>query len=1182
MKKNYTSFVGIALTVASVVFSGSVSAKNGLDKATMEKLKGNPSILSAPGMSHFDFPALGGTVRDTRISPQADTDGINTIGPASVWGTLNGPDGNEWLYFQENVIREGTYSNIESSTITVYDFSSEQVGQFTLNIPEDQAVNDIQVFGYVTSNFFDNNSSTYEITVYFNQIIDYTIHGRIEAYSLDGTQVGTFAGSSALYYSNTANYSTYQRYLFVNNETVDGVETTNINVYAPVSWQNDAPVLEHTFSIPTDNLYYSDGPYANVYFIDDQPYFVISHYENPYMTYGESWEMEVTPDNNYLIDVYDENFEEVASLKIPVAQGTGDALYTFYTFGYFSYNDLCRGTYSGDEQLNFIVSRYDYVVSSDDYLFNFDVYNEAGEIIATIGEDVYQWKMLSDIEGKSSQVALMRNASSGESIEMVDLPSCQSVTTFPGTLNGDLLSTAFDRYPVNDTYQYVFGLGNGYDDGNGNVITRIGWYNIDTSLDHFVDINLGPNAVYASHQFVSGTLNPYLFNTDNLHEYIFIAIIGQEDGTNETMLCIANDNGEIIRQFDSDPEKGDYNFGYLSNANASGEVHLFIGRVNDNRQYTVDVYALPFSKFEGGGTGTAEDPYIISTPGDLDQIRHTPSAHYALGNDLDMNNFYGSFNPIDDFSGSLDGRGHNIDNLSIDASEMYSGLFQGVYATDVTIKDITFNNAVVNITPSCSNAGVVAGYVASAGSGSIISNIHVNNAVISADNSFNGGIGGIVGMLTSYSSVEGCSVNNILIDAPSAQSVGGIVGETRTSSSISASRASGIINAGYEIGGILGTGGTGYSVSDCYADFQISGGNTIGGIVGRSARSTAITTPSEDPENPDASEIQGYASAIQNCYATGSINATESDFSGNFSVGGIAGSITSKWTNTDVCDYSIYNCLAALDEINIPEGEESRAVGRIIGFTIADEEYLEDEEVLTESGLVNNYALASMTLNGTTITSDDATSVAGADVASDALTTEFFTETLAFAYGNTNEAPWKETSELPILYFEERAMGLTIALTSESATINGLATVVATVEGASADRVVFTSSDTEIAEVIAISIDGNTATATIRCHSIGNVEITASIDGLSESCSLAVSSVNDIVVGDGSSIKIYSAGGNIYALSATHIDVYSLSGSIVAQADGEVVETGSTAAGIYVVVATDDAGNRAVQKVIVK
>ena len=284
MKKNYTSFVGIALTVASVVFSGSVSAKNGLDKATMEKLKGNPSILSAPGMSHFDFPALGGTVRDTRISPQADTDGINTIGPASVWGTLNGPDGNEWLYFQENVIREGTYSNIESSTITVYDFSSEQVGQFTLNIPEDQAVNDIQVFGYVTSNFFDNNSSTYEITVYFNQIIDYTIHGRIEAYSLDGTQVGTFAGSSALYYSNTANYSTYQRYLFVNNETVDGVETTNINVYAPVSWQNDAPVLEHTFSIPTDNLYYSDGPYANVYFIDDQPYFVISRYENPYMT----------------------------------------------------------------------------------------------------------------------------------------------------------------------------------------------------------------------------------------------------------------------------------------------------------------------------------------------------------------------------------------------------------------------------------------------------------------------------------------------------------------------------------------------------------------------------------------------------------------------------------------------------------------------------------------------------------------------------------------------------------------------------------------------------------------------------------------------------------------------------------------------------------------------------------
>ena len=193
------------------------------------------------------------------------------------------------------------------------------------------------------------------------------------------------------------------------------------------------------------------------------------------MQYGDNYEMEMTPDNNYLVKVYDGEYQEVASLSVPVTNSGGDALYTMYTFGYFSYDDLCRGTYSDDERFNFIITRYDYIVSNDSFVYNFDVYDEDGERIAVIGEGVTLWKQLSDIDGQPVQVALMRGSNGNdEAIQMVNLPSCEVVTTFPGVLDGNLLSTSFDRYPVRNTYQYVFGLGDGIYGEDGGIVHDVG------------------------------------------------------------------------------------------------------------------------------------------------------------------------------------------------------------------------------------------------------------------------------------------------------------------------------------------------------------------------------------------------------------------------------------------------------------------------------------------------------------------------------------------------------------------------------------------------------------------------------------------------------------------------------------------------------------------------------------
>lgn len=71
-----------------------------------------------------------------------------------------------------------------------------------------------------------------------------------------------------------------------------------------------------------------------------------------------------------------------------------------------------------------------------------------------------------------------------------------------------------------------------------------------------------------------------------------------------------------------------------------------------------------------GGSGTVEDPYIISTAEQLDAIRDNHSASYRLANDIDLTNYidkkYGTegWKPIgggDDsysFDGNFDGNGY--------------------------------------------------------------------------------------------------------------------------------------------------------------------------------------------------------------------------------------------------------------------------------------------------------------------------------------------------------------------------------------------------------------------------------------------------------------------------------------------------------------------------------------------
>ncbi|MCG8540949.1 MAG: peptidase M26, partial [Clostridia bacterium] len=93
------------------------------------------------------------------------------------------------------------------------------------------------------------------------------------------------------------------------------------------------------------------------------------------------------------------------------------------------------------------------------------------------------------------------------------------------------------------------------------------------------------------------------------------------------------------------------------------------------------------------GTGIVNDPYIVTTGEELNEIKNNLSAHYRLGNDIDLGNV--EWEPIGiqtmAFTGVLDGAGYKISNLKIyQPQENYIGLFG--YIDSATIKDLKVEN----------------------------------------------------------------------------------------------------------------------------------------------------------------------------------------------------------------------------------------------------------------------------------------------------------------------------------------------------------------------------------------------------------------------------------------------------------------------------------------------------------
>ncbi|MGI6166243.1 MAG: RCC1 domain-containing protein [Limnochordia bacterium] len=245
-----------------------------------------------------------------------------------------------------------------------------------------------------------------------------------------------------------------------------------------------------------------------------------------------------------------------------------------------------------------------------------------------------------------------------------------------------------------------------------------------------------------------------------------------------------------------------------------------------------------------GGSGTKDDPYLVATAKELNNVRYYLDKHFRQVGDIDLARYSldssllarlgisrgNGWKPIgsetEAFTGTYDGDGHRITSLGIDSSQIvHVGLF------------------------------------ACLGSGAELKNMKLETVHIQGEASRVGGLVGAV--LKANARVVNCSVSGSVAGV---WEVGALVGHNQGS----------ILNC-YATGDVVGSGGlVGYNageIRDSYASCTVTGRAWVGGLVGTNSGGTIVNTYATGSiEGPGCGGLVGYNTGdVIHSYATGHI-----------------------------------------------------------------------------------------------------------------------------------------------------------------------------------------------------------------------------------------------------------------------------------------------------------------------
>ena len=300
--------------------------------------------------------------------------------------------------------------------------------------------------------------------------------------------------------------------------------------------------------------------------------------------------------------------------------------------------------------------------------------------------------------------------------------------------------------------------------------------------------------------------------------------------------------------------------------------------------------ALPtgFSTAVWANAGNTTAPYLLSSSNvqvlagsvvstlifnasELQSISSNLSGNYALANNIDLSGI-SNFSPIGEstaFTGTFNGLGHTISNLTENNSDDYAGLFGQVGGGGVVE-----NVGLVGGSITDTSGSYVGGLVGFNYGGSITDAYATGSVSSSGGGILENDVGGLVGY-DQGSITDAYATGSVSVSGTGGPVlVGGLVGYDQ--GSISDAYATGNVNGGsgtLSAGGLVGYISNG-SIADAYATGSVSGTDDLGGLVGYS-----------------------YRSSIADAYATGSVTGT-SNFGGLVGYG-YNGSITDGYYDSN-------------------------------------------------------------------------------------------------------------------------------------------------------------------------------------------------------------------------------------------------------------------------------------------
>jgi hypothetical protein len=299
-----------------------------------------------------------------------------------------------------------------------------------------------------------------------------------------------------------------------------------------------------------------------------------------------------------------------------------------------------------------------------------------------------------------------------------------------------------------------------------------------------------------------------------------------------------------------------------------------------------------------GGTGTAADPYLISTGAQLAYLAQSVNTgtNYAgkyikLTQDILLNamNADGTFvssspkqftsignGSSKSFQGNFDGDGHKVIGLYINKSWInYAGLF-GYAGAGSMIRDFSISGSVAGGNYS----GGVAGYT-----DGIITGCAVSCTLTTSWTDYQGGVAGYAG---AASEINNCTFSGAVAGSDYVGGAAGYLSGKITGCSINGVTVTGDTN----VGGVAGyAAGMVSEISGCTVSGSIIGtGDNVGGVAGRSdsvITGCSIYGVTVDGAKGFVGGIAGYAagtgSEISNCSMSGTVNGNMDN------VGGLAG-----------------------------------------------------------------------------------------------------------------------------------------------------------------------------------------------------------------------------------------------------------------------------------------------------